>query len=218
MFGSWISLFGSYLYVEINKAHFWYNIFSVTFSTLPSQYSNIITIRTSLILLLIFTTTSTLLTLFACEYTRVPPTLSNPSEDDIVITLRLKRARKLYIIASVIDGFNMICSIIAFSLFTDKVVPAFDEEYGMRGGRGEELSVAVSWENDNNNGHVDTGTDGRQDFTIASPTSSGSEGGTEMRRIGESMSLEFEGSNEKKPSGRQFEREKGTDDDDMDML
>ena len=88
----------------------------------------------------------------------------------------------------------------------------------MRIGRGEELSVAVSWENDNNNGHVDTGTDGRQDFTIASPTSSGSEGGTEMRRIGESMSLEFEGSNEKKPSGRQFEREKGTDDDDMDML
>ena len=125
----------------------------------------------------------------------------------------------------------MICSIIAFSLFTDKVVPAFDEEYGyvnfdkihygfgwgfsvlifvfcfwscgmgfylvfggggfgsfvercrcrcpgltfnrMRIGRGEELSVAVSWENDNNNGHVDTGTDGRQDFTIASPTGEG---------------------------------------------
>lgn len=70
MFGSWIALFGSYIYVEISGSHYWYNMFDVTILDLSNQYSNVIIIRVFLLILLASTTLSTLLTLSACEYAK----------------------------------------------------------------------------------------------------------------------------------------------------
>ncbi|GMH61512.1 hypothetical protein TrLO_g13381 [Triparma laevis f. longispina] len=245
MFGSWIALFGSYIYVEISGSHYWYNMFDVTILDLSDQYSNVIIIRVFLLILLASTTLSTLLTLSACEYAKAPRPTENPARDDINHALRLQRSRKLYIISAFLDLLNMTCCIVAFSMFTAHVLPAFKDKYyyvdhihygfgwgfsvllfvfclfsaciafylifgigccsiycpsiGPFARRGEHLSDGVSWENDDNNVNATEMTEPR--FTIASPTSSGSGGmSTPPPQIGSSMSLEFEGSNEKKPT------------------